>query len=67
MPSTVISNITYDTSAETLRIDYVSGQAYLYKEVPENVYKELKASMVKGRYLSHFIKGHYAYEKVITA
>ncbi|RVT96463.1 KTSC domain-containing protein [Mucilaginibacter limnophilus] len=65
MPSTVISKVTYNSNTRILRVDYVSGQAYLYKEVPESVYKELKASLVKGRYLTHFIKGRYAFEKLI--
>lgn len=63
MPSTVISRITYEPETWLLRITYNSGVGYCYKEVPEKVYKELKASLVKGRYLRHFIKGKYAYEK----
>jgi KTSC domain-containing protein len=64
MPSTVISKMEYSAAAKTLRIDYVSGQIYLYKEVPETVYKELKASRVKGRYVHFFIKDKYAFEKL---
>jgi hypothetical protein len=63
MPSTVISRISYEPETLLLRITYHSGAGYCYKEVPEKVYKELKASMVKGRYLQHFIKGKYVYEK----
>ncbi|MDP9079648.1 MAG: KTSC domain-containing protein [Bacteroidota bacterium] len=51
MPSTVIAGMEYDPAAQTLKISYVSGQVYLYKDVPEKVYMELKASRVKGRYL----------------
>lgn len=63
MPSTVISRISYEPETLLLRITYNSGACYCYKEVPEIVYKELRASLVKGRYLQHFIKGKYAYEK----
>lgn len=65
MPSTVISSMEYDLQAGTLKISYVSGQTYLYKNVPEKIYKELKASRVKGRYLRFFVKDKYAFEKVV--
>lgn len=64
MPSTVIDHMDYDTAGQTLIIHYRSGQSYVYREVPENVYKELKASRVKGRYLKFFIKDKYPFEKL---
>jgi hypothetical protein len=67
MPSTVISTMDYDPEARTLTIVYVSGQIYVYRDVPETVYKELKASRVKGRYLRFFVKDKYAFEKVNNA
>lgn len=64
MPSTVIAGMEYDPVAQTLKISYVSGQVYLYRDVPEKVYKELKASRVKGRYLRFFVKDQYPFEKI---
>ncbi|HEY0666769.1 MAG TPA: KTSC domain-containing protein [Sphingobacteriaceae bacterium] len=64
MPSTVISSIQYHPDSSTLTIKYVSGIVYQYKNVPEKVYKELKASMSKGRYLNYHIKRKYDFEKV---
>lgn len=64
MPSTVIDKIDYDSVHRLLRISYISGHAYQYKDVPEQVYKELKASRVKGRYLRFFVKDKYPYERV---
>jgi hypothetical protein len=64
MPSTVIEKMEYDADANTLLIRYVSGQSYLYKNVPETVYKDLKASRVKGRFLRFFIKNQYPFEKI---
>ena len=64
MPSTVISTMEYDPETKTLKIAYVSGQTYVYRDVPETVFKELKASRVKGRYLRFFVKDKYAFEKV---
>jgi len=64
MPSTVIHSIDYDPELKTLTIAYVSGHTYMYKDVPENVYKELKASRVKGRYMRFFIKDKYPFQKL---
>lgn len=64
MPSTVISTIQYDPATGMLRITYTSGVAYDYKNVPEEVYEELKASRAKGVFLNTRIKGNYTYEKV---
>lgn len=64
MPSTVIERMNYDVETRELAIGYVSGQTYIYKDVPERVYKELKASKVKGRYLRFFVKDKYAFEKL---
>lgn len=64
MPSTVISSMEYDPGTRTLTIAYVSGQTYAYRDVPETVYKELKASRVKGRYLRFLVKDKYEFEKV---
>ena len=65
MPSTVIRRMDYDVGNQTLTISFVSGQAYVYKSVPETVYKELAASRVKGRYLRFFIKDKYPFEKIV--
>jgi len=64
MPSTVISEIKYDSESGALKIAYVSGQVYEYQNVPETVYKDLKASRSKGRYFRFFIKNIYPFEKL---
>jgi hypothetical protein len=64
MPSTVISSISYDTANATLRIAFVSGVIYDYKNVPEEVYHALKTSGTKGIYLNRQIKGKYLFEKI---
>lgn len=64
MPSSVIGSYNYDPEARELTITYVSGLVYCYKEVPEKVFKEFRASIGKGRYLNFHIKGKFAYNKV---
>ncbi|WP_373615902.1 KTSC domain-containing protein [Mucilaginibacter sp. OAE612] len=38
----------------------------MYKNVPEDVYKELRSSRVKGRYLHFFVKNKYEFEQIST-
>jgi hypothetical protein len=45
MPSAVIAAYDYDAASETR---YHSGKIYNYLQVPEKVFKEMKATMVKG-------------------
>ena len=56
MPSSVVGAI--------LRVIYVSGSVYDYKEVPEKVYKEMKETFSKGEFLNKHIKPNYAFEKI---
>jgi hypothetical protein len=64
MPSTVVSNMKYDPIHALLRITFVSGMVYEYKDVPEQVFNSLKTSGSKGTFLNRHIKGHYPYEKI---
>jgi hypothetical protein len=65
MPSSVIGYIKYDPVSETLSVQYLSGAVYNYKAVPKKIYKEMRASVSKGRYLNYKIKGKYEFEKVV--
>ncbi len=64
MPSSVVSAIKHDASSATLRIFFVSGMIYDYKEVPEEIYMEMKTSGSKGTYLNKHIKGQYEFEEI---
>ncbi len=64
MPSSVVAAIKYDAINAVLRVRYVSGVVYDYKNVPEEVYAAMKAAFSKGEFLNHHIKGKYEYEMV---
>jgi len=64
VPSTVISNFSYDPVRSILRVIFLSGSVYEYKNVPKEVYNEMKRSGSKGAYLNQHIKGHYPFVKV---
>lgn len=64
MPSSVVSAIRYDPASSTLRIIFVSGMIYDYKDVPGKIYQTMKAAASKGKFLNKHIKGHYTFEKI---
>jgi hypothetical protein len=64
MPSSVIAQIVYIAASSALRVTFVSGLIYEYQNVPEKVYKEMKAASSKGTYLNQHIKGHYDFKKL---
>ncbi|SFA58740.1 KTSC domain-containing protein [Pedobacter suwonensis] len=64
MPSSVIKYFSYDEVTKTLKIIFVTDMVYLYKNVPENIYKMLKASGSKGRYFNSNIKDKFKFQKI---
>jgi hypothetical protein len=64
MPSFVVDNYEYDLKTHTLTVRFLSGLVYNYINVPEKNYKEMHASVSKGRYLNFKIKGEFEFEKV---
>lgn len=64
MPSSVIKYFSYDAGKETLKITFVTDMVYLYKNVPEKIYKMLKVSGSKGRYFNRQIKDKFKFQKL---
>lgn len=64
MPSSVVAAIKYDAAASVLRVIFVSGMIYDYKNVPEEIYKAMKTASSKGTFLNTEIKGKYEFEKI---
>jgi len=64
MPSSVVRAVIYDHASSTMRVIFVSGVIYDYKNVPEKIYLEMKTSGSKGTYLNQHIKGNYEFEKI---
>jgi hypothetical protein len=64
MPSSVVSHINYFPASQILRVTYVSGSVYDYKNVPEVIYNAMKNAFSKGTYLNKYVKGHFSFEKV---
>ena len=64
MPSSVVAAIKFDAGTSTLRVIYISGSVYDYKNVPEEIYNEMKKAFSKGEYLNKHIKPNYEFEKI---
>ncbi len=64
MPSAVIAHIDYDSEKKELIVVFLSGETYVYEQVPEKIYKEFRASISKGNYLNRKIKKLFKYKKL---
>ena len=64
MPSSVVASFKYHAPSSTLRVTYVSGTVYDYKNVPEEIYTAMKTSFSKGTFLNQHIKGKFPFEKI---
>jgi hypothetical protein len=64
MLSSVVAAMNDDEGSSTLRITFVWGMIYDYKNVSEQVYLDMKASGSKGTFLNQEIKGKYRFKKI---
>jgi hypothetical protein len=64
MPSAVIDAYDYNVDTETLTVRYRSGKVYNYLQVPEKVYKEMRATTAKGIFLNKNIKRKYPFVEI---
>lgn len=62
--SSNVDSIGYDGANEILEVEFKGGAVYQYKDVPADVYAELKEAASVGRYLSDCIKNVFEYERV---
>jgi len=64
MPSSVVASYKYNPISHTLRVFFVSGSVYDYKNVPEDVYIEMRSATSKGTFLNTQIKNRFGFKKV---
>lgn len=62
--STTVAGYCYFPEQQTLHIEFRSGQAYQYFDVPEQVVHDLANAESKGRFLNEVIKGTYRYARI---
>jgi hypothetical protein len=61
MPSTAIEWAHWKDNV--LSVKYRGGDAYDYFDVPEEVYRDYKATMSKGQFINFVVKPNYRYQK----
>jgi len=62
--SSNVESIGYDEKIQILRIKFLSGAIYEYKNVPLMEFEHLKNASSIGSYLNRNIVHNYPYEKV---
>ncbi len=64
MPSTVIRHFDYRPERKVLQVTFTTGRRYCYLDVPQNIYRDMRASFSKGEYFNRFVKPHFAFERM---
>lgn len=67
MPSTVIRRFAYDSSAEELWVEFLSGRRYVYSQVPEEVADTFRSAFAKGVYFNSRIRDRFPCREVVQA
>lgn len=57
--SSMVHKLEYNSLMETLIVQFNDGGRYLYKNVPESVFKGLKRTPSVGKYMHKFVIGNY--------
>lgn len=61
MPSTAIEWAHWRDNV--LSVKYRGGEAYDYLDVPEEVYREYRATLSKGQFINFVVKPKYRYKR----
>lgn len=61
--SAVIKSFDYDAEKKILRVEFDRGSIYLYHDVPESVYKNMKDSPSVGQYFNANIRDKYGFDR----
>lgn len=62
--SSQIDKVSYNADTKYLFVTFTNGKRYSYKDVPENVFKELVSAESVGSYFIKNIKTKYQYEQL---
>jgi hypothetical protein len=65
MRSSSIAAAGYDRDCRTLRVRYIGGGTYDYREVAASVFDALLEAPSKGQFVNWQIKPHYRYTRLI--
>jgi hypothetical protein len=63
LESTTLARAAYDEHLALLRLEFTSGDRYVYSGVPPQVFLDLLAAPSKGSFFHRSIRGQYAFVK----
>ena len=63
--SSNISQIGYQRESKDLYVNFRSSGLYIYKNVPEHIYKLFMEAPSHGEFLNQCIKNEYSFEKIL--
>jgi hypothetical protein len=64
MPSSVIRDFDYRQPDRELRILFVTGRRYVYRDVPPEVVEAFELALSKGRFFNARIRDHYDADEI---
>lgn len=62
--SSSLKSVGYDASEKTLEVEFHHGAVYVYLDVPQDVFEELKTAESKGRFFNSNIRSVYTHAKL---
>jgi len=62
MPSSVIQAFAYRPEQRALEVKFISGRRYLYHDVPEALYRDMRDAFSKGEFFNRHIRDRFAFE-----
>lgn len=65
--STMVQRMTYSYATHKLTVTFKNGSVYIYDDVPNDVYAQVRASSSTGKAFNAYIKNNYHFAKAATA
>ena len=62
--SSNVASVGYDSTTQTLEVEFHGGRVYQYFDVPEPVYQSFLQASSKGQFLHQGVKGIYRFARV---
>jgi hypothetical protein len=60
--SSNVKALGHDEENKNIHVELISGEKYMYKDVPKRVFEDLLKAESIGVYINRFLKGSYALE-----
>ena len=64
--STSLRAASYDTLKENLRVSFINGNIYEYKNVPSTLFTKFRLAKSQGKFFNQNISKSYNFRKVKT-